>query len=67
MNISFNVPSAGPTVEKAGAAAQDITAADILGLESFRGISEGQAAKMAEALKTFAQVVFMACAGRQTA
>ncbi len=67
MKISNNNPSAGQAAEKAGTAAQDITAADILELDSFRGLSGEQAEKLATTLKTFAQVVFMACADRKTA
>jgi hypothetical protein len=67
MEISDSNPSAWPTTGNTGTAAQDITAADVLELESFRGLSGEQAENLAAALKTFTQVVFMACTGRKTA
>jgi hypothetical protein len=67
MRISENNPSAGRMAEKTATAAQDITAADILELDSFRGLPQEQAENLAAVLKTFTQVVFMACTGRKTA
>lgn len=67
MGISNKNPSARQVAGNAGTAAADITAADVLELDSFRGLSGEQAENLAAALKTFAQVVFMACTSRKTA
>lgn len=67
MKISINNLSEGLMDINAGTAAQDITAADILELDSFRGFSEEQAQNLAATIKTFTQVVFMVCTNSKTA
>lgn len=67
METNNNNPLKVATTINAETQMLDITAEDVLELDSFRELSREQAAEMAATLKTFTQVVFFACMGRKTA
>jgi hypothetical protein len=67
MKISNNNPSNGLATVKTENEAADITTAEVLQLESFKGLSEEQASELVASIKAFTQVVFFSCMGRKTA
>jgi hypothetical protein len=67
MQITIHTLSKELKAAKAQIQPLDITADDIQELDSFRGLSGEQAQHLAATLKTFTEVVFMACTNRKTA
>jgi hypothetical protein len=67
MKISNNNPLNGLATVKRENEAADITIAEVLQLESFKGLSEEQAGELVASIKAFTQVVFFSCMGRKTA
>lgn len=67
MKINNNDPLNGAATAKPGNWEADITAEEVLQLESFKGLSEVQAIELAASIKTFTQVVFFSHMGRKTA